>query len=235
MRERLQLLMLTSIVEASHLGAQADGILEISNTIKRLSGEWSALTQQSEEAMQEIRLLVEQSQATMEAFSGGAQEQLRGAREQTRAGLAILRDAARCAESRGQRMEEEAATLQGRVSGVRATGERLERCLARLAGVLTDIDAARSTRGERRDPSWLPDGILFRHGTAVWIDLYDGNGARSAAGGTQRRPVADGAARFRGQQRGAVLSMRAGEPWPESGRPFPVVTLESCRITNRSD
>ncbi|HZZ37874.1 MAG TPA: DUF883 family protein [Acidobacteriaceae bacterium] len=173
-RERLQLLMFNSIVEASHLGAQADGILEISNTIKRLSGEWSALTQQSEEAMQEIRMLVEQSQATMEAFSGGAQEQLRGAREQTGAGLAILRDAARCAESRGQRIQEEAGALQGRVSEVRAAGERLERCLARLAGVLTDIDAARGAAGEAGPDvvaGWDPAAMERRFGSAYTTEM----------------------------------------------------------------
>ncbi|MGA8530545.1 MAG: hypothetical protein WB622_12580 [Acidobacteriaceae bacterium] len=146
-RERLQLLMFNSIVEASHLGAQADGILEISNTIKRLSGEWSAITQQSEEAMQEIRNLVEQNRTTMNAFSGGAQEELRTAREETRTGLAILHEAARCAESGGMQIQEDGVALQGRVSEVGAGGERLERCLARLADVLGDIDASRGTSG----------------------------------------------------------------------------------------
>ncbi len=146
-RERLQLLMFNSIVEASHLGSQADGILEISNTIKRLSGEWSALTQQSEGAMQEIRMLVEQSQATMEAFSGEVQEGLRTAREQTRAGLAVLRDAAGCAEARGRQIQEEAGALQGRVADVRGAGERLEKCLARLAPVPGEIVKAQGTAG----------------------------------------------------------------------------------------
>jgi methyl-accepting chemotaxis protein len=173
-RERLQLLMFNSIVEASHLGAQADGILEISNTIKRLSGEWSALTQQSEGAMQEIRTLVEQSHATMEAFSGGAQEQLRGAREQTRAGLAILREAARCAESRGQKIQGEAGALQGRVSEVRAAGERLERSLARLAGVLTEIDAVCGAAGDgRRDAAseWDPAAMERRFGSTYTTEM----------------------------------------------------------------
>ena len=142
-RERLRLLMFNSIVEASHLGAQADGILEISNTIKRLSGEWSHLTQESERAMQEIRALVERNEATMEAFCAGAQEALRAAREQMRSGLAILRDAAGCAEGRGRQIQEEAGVLEGRVAEVRRAGDRLERCLARLGDVLEGIEAAR--------------------------------------------------------------------------------------------
>ncbi|HEX3662198.1 MAG TPA: hypothetical protein VHU89_12240 [Acidobacteriaceae bacterium] len=147
-RERLQLLMFNSIVEASHLGAQADGILEISNTIKRLSGDWSAITRQSEAAMQEIRVLVEQSRATMEAFSGEAQEGLRAAGEQTRAGLAILREAASCAESRGQQIQGEAGTLQGRVEEVRAVGERLEGCMSGLARIQAEIDTVRDAGGK---------------------------------------------------------------------------------------
>ncbi|MGA7522485.1 MAG: hypothetical protein WBW84_08375 [Acidobacteriaceae bacterium] len=149
-RERLQLLMFNSIVEASHLGAQADGILEISNTIKRLSRDWSAITQQSEEAMQEIRVLVEETRTTTEAFSGEAQEGLRGAREQTGAGLLILRETAGCAESRGRQIQEEAGALQGRVAEVRGAGERLERCLAQLGGVFAEVDAVPGAPGSVR-------------------------------------------------------------------------------------
>jgi len=170
-RERLQLLMFNSIVEASHLGARADGILEISTTIKRLSGEWSQLTQESERAMQEIRTLVERNQATMEAFCGGAQEDLRVAREHTRSGLAILGEAARCAEGRGRQIQEEAGALQGRVAEVGAGGERLGRCLARLERVLGGIDAARAAAGPARASGWNGPQLEQRFGSAYTTEM----------------------------------------------------------------
>jgi hypothetical protein len=170
-RERLQLLMFNSIVEASHLGAQADGILEISNTIKRLSGDWSAITRQSEGAMEEIRLLVEQNQATMEAFSDEAQEELRTAREKTRAGLAILREAAGCAESRGQQIQQEGGTLQGRVADVGAASERLETCLSRLTRVREEIERARGAAGRARAAGWDVAAMEQRFGSAYTTEM----------------------------------------------------------------
>lgn len=173
-RERLQLLMFNSIVEASHLGAQADGILEISNTIKRLSGEWSQLTQESERAMQEIRILVERNESTMETFSGGAQEELRTAREQTQGGLAILREAAGCAERRGQQIQEEAGMLQGRVSEVRAAGERLQRCLDGLRNVPGGIERMRTAAvpEQGREPAQVDAAAMEqRFGSAYTTEM----------------------------------------------------------------
>ncbi|MGB7354876.1 MAG: hypothetical protein WBD06_14310 [Acidobacteriaceae bacterium] len=173
-RERLQLLMFNSIVEASHLGAQADGILEISNTIKRLSAEWSAITRQSEEAMQEIRRLVEQNQTTMEAFSREAQEGLRSAREQARAGLLTLQEAAQCAESRGQQIQEDAGTMQERGTEARAASDRLGSCLARLARILAQIDAAREAADREAAggiAGWDPAAMEQRFGSAYTTEM----------------------------------------------------------------
>ncbi len=173
-RERLQLLMFNSIVEASHLGTQADGILEISNTIKRLSSDWSGITRQSEEAMQEIRQLVGQNQATMEAFSAEAHEGLRAAREQARAGLRILRQAAQCAESRGQHIQQEGGVLEGRVAEVRVVGEQLESCLARLAHTLREIDTQREAEASAQPgqaPRWDEAAIELRFGSAYTTEM----------------------------------------------------------------
>jgi uncharacterized phage infection (PIP) family protein YhgE len=171
-RERLQLLMFNSIVEASHLGTQADGILEISNTIKRLSADWSAITRQSEEAMQEIRLLAEQNQSAMDVFSGKAQEGLRAAREQMRTGLGMLREAARCAENRGQQIQDEAGAMQGRVAEVRAAGEQLEKCLSQLRPVLAKIDAVRAGEGQAEGSAgWEVDAMERRFGSEYTTEM----------------------------------------------------------------
>ena len=85
-RDRLQLLMFNSIVEASHLGTQADGILEISTSIKRISAAWGGITTQSEEATGRIGTLVEESHGTVESFSEGSYAGLREARAETHGG-----------------------------------------------------------------------------------------------------------------------------------------------------
>jgi hypothetical protein len=46
-RDRLRLITFNSIIEASHLGSEADAILEISQSIKRLAGVWSEITDRS--------------------------------------------------------------------------------------------------------------------------------------------------------------------------------------------
>jgi hypothetical protein len=142
-RDRLQLLMFNSIVEASHLGTQADGILEISKTIKRISAAWGEITAQSEAATREIRTLVETSAATLETFSEGSNEALREAQAETRGGLGILREAAECADRRGREIEMATLALQARIGEIRGTGDRLDGCFARLDAGLEGIESAR--------------------------------------------------------------------------------------------
>jgi hypothetical protein len=142
-RDRLQLLMFNSIVEASHLGTQADGILEISTSIKRISAAWGEITTQSEAATQQIRALVEQSRTTQEAFSEGSYACLREARAETGKGVEILREAAQCADTRGHEVETEVFALQGRIAGIGAAGDRLAACFRRLDGALEAMESAR--------------------------------------------------------------------------------------------
>src|ERR1019366_6314342 len=51
--DRVRLLAFNSIIEASHLGTQANAILAISKSIKEASAEWNQITDQSGQAMQE--------------------------------------------------------------------------------------------------------------------------------------------------------------------------------------
>jgi len=147
-RDRLQLLMFNSIVEASHLGTQADGILEISTTIKRISAAWGEITRRSEAATGEIRALVEASQATVEAFSATSYLGLREARSETEAGLEVLRDAAHCAETRGGEVESAVRGLQARIAEIGATGDRLAASFRRLETAQGGIESLRVQLGE---------------------------------------------------------------------------------------
>jgi hypothetical protein len=142
-RDRLQLLMFNSIVEASHLGTQADGILEISTTIKRISAAWGEITAQSEAVTQGIRTLVEKSRTKLEAFSEGSDEALRQAQAQTHEGLGILREAAGCADQRGREIQTATLALQRKIAEIGGTGERLEACFARLEPTVEGIESAR--------------------------------------------------------------------------------------------
>ena len=142
-RDRLQLLMFNSIVEASHLGTQADGILEISKSIKRISAAWAEITTQSEAATQEIGTLVEQSGSTLEAFSEGSYAGLREARNETEEGLAILRETAHVADTQGRDIEATVRALQARIAEVGRAADRLESCFGRLGTALRSIEVAR--------------------------------------------------------------------------------------------
>jgi chromosome segregation ATPase len=154
-RDRLQLLMFNSIVEASHLGAQADGILEISTTIKRISAAWGEITARSEAVTGQIRTLVDESHATVEAFSESSYANLREKRAATRTGLEALREAAECADARGLAVEAAVRGLQARITEIGAAGERLESGFRRLEAVLDEIETLRrqleNAEGEIRD------------------------------------------------------------------------------------
>ena len=142
-RDRLQLLMFNSIVEASHLGTQADGILEISTSIKRISATWAGITSQSEEATGGIRALVEESHGTVESFSESSYAGLREARSETMEGLEVLREAASFAETRGREVEAAVQGVQTKIADIETTRERLEAGFQRLERALDAMDTVR--------------------------------------------------------------------------------------------
>lgn len=141
-RDRLQLLMFNSIIEASHLGTKADGILEISTTIKRISSEWSAMTKQSEQAMEDILGLVERSSATMRALGETDGPGLKDAQTQTAESLSVLREAARCADAGGSVIRQETAALRAGIESVGQAAGRLDRCFGQVDIVLDDLETA---------------------------------------------------------------------------------------------
>lgn len=139
-RDRLQLLTFNSIVEASRLGKQADAILEISQSIKRISVEWAEMTERSAQAKEEILALVEQAKTGMQVFSEGSKEGLTAARGETSAGLEHLREAARFAAENATEIEVATARLQGRLSEVGGARDRLDGCFSRIRAVREAIE-----------------------------------------------------------------------------------------------
>jgi methyl-accepting chemotaxis protein len=146
-RDRLQLLTFNSIVEASHLGSQADAILEISQCIKRISGDWSELTDRSGQVKEEILELVEKTKGGMQTFSEGGAEALRMAQTETREGLENLHAAAEFAASRAAAMEAAIATLQDRVSAVDGARDRLQGCFNAIDGIRKEVETTQGQMG----------------------------------------------------------------------------------------
>ena len=135
-RDRLRLLAFNSIIEASHLGTQADAILAISTSIKGISAAWGQITEQSGHAMQEILNLVKQTNQVMEALSEASNERLREA-------LGNLRSAAEFAASQAQQMKAATEKMQAQVAGVGQTGDLLDACFGRGDAVLAEIERLR--------------------------------------------------------------------------------------------
>lgn len=144
-RDRLQLLMFNSIVEASHLGTQADGILEISTTIKRIASDWSGINSRSETAMAEIAALVDASGTALAVFEGGRGAEVSEAGTSMHEGLKILRCAAACAETKGREIQEQIGALRQKLAGVSGPRDRLEECFRRLSALLDGLEQVRDT------------------------------------------------------------------------------------------
>lgn|GEM_PF-2112050 len=142
-RDRLQLLTFNSIIEASRLGTQADAILEISQSIKRISALWSEMTGQSGQAKEEILSLTEKARDGMEAFSQNGKNGLRDAQAETRAGLENLRAAAAFASRQATEIEASIGELQVKIAAAGSTADRLDASFTCIDAVLNQIEALR--------------------------------------------------------------------------------------------
>jgi hypothetical protein len=139
-RHRLKLLALNSIVEASHLGTQADAILAISGSIRGISASWSDITDQSMRAMDEIGELVGQTNQVLEVFSEASNQRLREAQEKTRAGLENLRTAAEFAAGQAQEMQGTTEKMQNQIAEVGRTSNLLDSSFGRGDAVLANLE-----------------------------------------------------------------------------------------------
>jgi hypothetical protein len=142
-RNRMQLLTFNSMVEASHLGSRADTILEISQSIKRISFAWGGMTVRSEQAMKEILNLVDQARDGMQAFSRESCGALEKARAITREGLQNLHAAAEFAAERAVEIEAVTGRLRAKIAVIGATRDRLEASLQLIGTVLGVVEEIR--------------------------------------------------------------------------------------------
>jgi ElaB/YqjD/DUF883 family membrane-anchored ribosome-binding protein len=165
-RDRLRLLAFNSIIEASHLGTQADAILAISKSIKEISASWSQITVHSEQVMQEILKLVEQTNQVMEAFSPASNERLREAQSQTASGLENLRSAAECTDQLAHKMKAAMEKMQAKISEIGKGSDLLDACVGRGQAVLAAIEGL-TRRLEDEHP-----GVQRRYDAAAAEKLY---------------------------------------------------------------
>jgi hypothetical protein len=142
-KDRLQLLTFNSIIEASHLGTQADAILAISQSIKQISTAWSGITEQSGQAMGKILGLVERTNQVMQAFSEAGNQGLRAAQAQTRAGLISLRNEVAGAAQQAEQMKAATQNLQAMLAKAGGTGKRFDTCFSALDAALEELESLR--------------------------------------------------------------------------------------------
>jgi hypothetical protein len=139
-REQLQLLTFNSIIEASHLGSKADAILEISHSIKRISGAWGALTDRSAEAMAEILELVKRAESSMKIFSEANGEELAGAQADTRMALESLRAAAEFVATQAVAIESSFGRMQTMIAAAGAAGDCLNATVTHIDAALSGVE-----------------------------------------------------------------------------------------------
>jgi len=143
-RDRLQVLTFNSIIEASHLGTQADAILEISQSIKRISALWSEMTEQSGKAKEEILNLVEQARKGIDLGSETGKNGLQEAQVETRTGLENLRAAAAFSSKQAVEIEARIRELKAKIAAAGSVGDRLDACFAQIDTVLKEIEELKS-------------------------------------------------------------------------------------------
>lgn len=141
---RLRLLTLNSIVQASHLGVQAAAIVEIAQSIKAVSEAWSGTTDESEQTSGEILTLIDQMRDGMEAFSQESTEAFAAAAAETAIGVAHLREVAELVAACPAEIERETDLLQDRIPSAAAAAERLGRMLTHLDMAVDRIESVRA-------------------------------------------------------------------------------------------
>jgi len=161
-RDRLQLLTFNSIVESSRLGKKADAILEISQSIKRISVDWSALTDRSAQAKDEILSFVDQAGEGMRAFSNDGNVGQRAAQEETRVGLESLRAVAAFTAEKVTEVEEATERLKAKIAAVSASKARLANNFAGISALSEELEAVRLLL-----QSCYPDGLQRTDRAAV--------------------------------------------------------------------
>jgi hypothetical protein len=145
--ERLQLLTFNSIIEANRLGKQASAIMAIAKSIEGISIKWSLVTEQSRQAMQEIAILVKQTNEVTEVLSEAGRQKLREAQAQTRTGLDSLQTAAAFVGRKAQEMNLATGRMQSKMARIGNSSDVIEACFSRFDTVLSEVEGVRQQLG----------------------------------------------------------------------------------------
>ncbi|MGA7402067.1 MAG: hypothetical protein WBW38_18770 [Candidatus Sulfotelmatobacter sp.] len=139
-RDRLQILMFNSLIEAQRLGGRGAAVSAIAGLIEEKSEAWIVIGNQSQIALSEILGLVERTTALMKVFSEASCQKLREEQAQTRAALDSVRSTAAFVANEATQMQTITENMHANLADVAATGTRLERCFGYLDSVLRQIE-----------------------------------------------------------------------------------------------
>jgi hypothetical protein len=139
-RNRLRLLTFNSVVEASHLGSQADAICVIADGIAEVSVEWSKITEHSGSALQEILNLSNRINEVMTMFSQSNSAGLRTAQDHTKTSLANLRSAAVFAVMQGKKIEVVTDLMRTKSKEIGRAGDLLDACFGRIDEAVNELE-----------------------------------------------------------------------------------------------
>ncbi len=150
-RDRLQILMLNSLIEAERLGHRGQVVSSIANLIREASADWNALADQSRLSLTQMLELVQQTGGLMEVFSETSMEKLREDQAQTRSALETVRSMAGFVAIEAGQMHVATERMQANLATVAEISDRLQISLRHLDSALRAISDLVG-KLEKRDP-----------------------------------------------------------------------------------
>lgn len=152
-RDSMQLLTFNSIIEANRLGSKADTILEISQSIKRVSAEWSQITDRSEDAKTAILNLVQQDKDEMKLLSFEGDTRLHEAQNEAKIRLQALRKAVVDGSEKIAAVESATAQLRTKIAAISEAKDRLDLSFTTIGALVDVVEKARQ-HWENGSPDW---------------------------------------------------------------------------------
>ena len=139
-RDRLQILMFNSLIEAQRLGSRGAVVSAIASLIKEVSEEWTAIAEQSRSVLNGILGLAQRTTTLMEVFSEASGQKLREAQAQTAATLDRVYGAASFVAKQATQMQNATETMHASLATVASAGKSLDVSFGSLASVLRHIE-----------------------------------------------------------------------------------------------
>jgi hypothetical protein len=139
-RDRLQILMINSLIEAGRLGRRGAVVSSIANLIKQVSAEWNTLAEQSRLSLTELLELVQQTSGALDVFSESSLQKLRDDQFQTRHSLDMVRSTAEGVAIEAVEMQAVTESIHADVSAVADMGNRLQASFRNIDTALGAIE-----------------------------------------------------------------------------------------------